>query len=136
MNSKHDSAVAFKNALDDDFNTPLAFAEMFKYANLLKKKKSRTCSENLQEDILRGMGEVLGLFNYYSQKDYLQREVMIGKLSTEKIEQIISLRQSAKEQKNFKLADKFREDLEQQGVSLEDGPDGTKWKFQRIKTKK
>ena len=45
MNSKHESAVAFKNALDDDFNTPLAFAEMFKYANLLKKKKSRTCSE-------------------------------------------------------------------------------------------
>ena len=135
MNSKHESAVAFKNALDDDFNTPLAFAEMFKYANLLKKKKSRTCSENLREDILRGMGEVLGLLNY-SEKDYLQREVMIEKLSTEKIEQIISLRQSAKEQKNFKLADKFREDLEQQGVSLEDGPGGTKWKFQRIKTKK
>ena len=89
MNSKHESAIAFKNALDDDFNTPLAFAEMFKYANLLKKKKSRTCSENLQEDILRGMGEVLGLFNYYSKKDYLQREVMIEKLSTEKIEQTI-----------------------------------------------
>ena len=106
-----------------------------KTTNLLKKKKSRTCSENLPEDILRGMGEVLGLLNY-SEKDYLQREVMIEKLSTEKIEQIISLRQSAKEQKNFKLADKFREDLEQQGVGLEDGPDGTKWKFQRIKTKK
>ena len=135
MNSKHESAVAFKNALDDDFNTPLAFAEMFKYANLLKKNKSRTCSENLREDILRGMGEVLGLLNY-SEKDYLQREVMIEKLSTEKIEQIISLRQSAKEQKNFKLADKFREDLEHHGVGLEDGPDGTKWKFQRIKTKK
>ena len=135
MNSKHESAVAFKNALDDDFNTPLAFAEMFKYANLLKKNKSRTCSENLREDILRGMGEVLGLLNY-SEKDYLQREVMIEKLSTEKIEQIISLRQSAKEQKNFKLADKLREDLEQHGVGVEDGPDGTKWKFQRIKTKK
>ena len=40
MNSRHESAVAFKNALDDDFNTPLAFAEMFKYANLLKKEKT------------------------------------------------------------------------------------------------
>ena len=136
MNSKHESAVAFKNALDDDFNTPLAFAEMFKYANLLKKKKARICSEDLQEDILRGMGEVLGLLNNYSEKDDLQREVMIEKLPTEKIEQIISLRQSAKEQKNFELADKFREDLVQHGVSLEDGPDGTTWKFQRIKTKK
>ena len=136
MNSKHKSAVAFKNALDDDFNTPLAFAEMFKYANLLKKNKSRTYSESLQEDILRGMGEVLGLLNYYSEKDYLQRKVMIDKLSTEKIEQIISLRQSAKEQKNFELADKLREKLVQHGVILEDGPDGTTWKFQRIKTKK
>ena len=43
---------------------------------------------------------------------------------------------SAYQQKNFELADKFREDLEQHGVSLEDGPDGTTWKFQRIKTKK
>ena len=136
INSKHESAVAFKNALDDDFNTPMAFAEMFKYANLLKKKTTRIYSEDLQEDILRGMGEVLGLLNNYSEKDDLQREVMIEKLSTEKIEQIISLRQSAKEQKNFELADKFREDLVQHGVSLEDGPDGTTWKFQRIKTKK
>ena len=135
MNSKHESAVAFKNALDDDFNTPLAFAEMFKYANLLKKKKPRMCSEDLQEDILRGMGEVLGLLNNYSEKDDLQREIMIEKLSAEEIEQIISLRQSAKEQKNFELADKFRDDLVQHGVGLEDGPDGTTWKFQRIKTK-
>ena len=136
MKSKHESAVAFKNALDDDFNTPLAFTEMFKYANLLKKKKSRMCSEDLQEDILRGMGEVLGLLNNFSEKDDLQSEIMIEKLSADEIEQIISLRQSAKEQKNFELADKFREDLVQHGVSLEDGPDGTKWKFQRIKTKK
>ena len=136
MNSKHESAVAFKNALDDDFNTPLAFAEMFKYANLLKKEKSRLCSEDMQEDILRGMGEVLGLLNNYSEKDDLQREIKIEKLSTEKIEQIISLRQSAKEQKNFELADKLREELEQHGVGLEDGPDGTTWKFQRIKTNK
>ena len=62
------------------------------------------CSEDLQEDILRGMGEVLGLLNNYSEKDDLQRETMIEKLSIEKIEQIISLRQSAKEQKNFELA--------------------------------
>ena len=136
MNSKHEFAVAFKNALDDDFNTPLAFAEMFKYANLLKKKKPRMCSEDLQEDILRGMGEVLGLLNNYSEKDDLQREITIEKLSAEEIEQIISLRQSAKEQKNFELADKFRDDLVQHGVGLEDGPDGTTWKFQRIKTKK
>ena len=136
MNSKHESAVAFKNALDDDFNTPLAFTEMFKYANLLKKKNPRMCSEDLQEDILRGMGEVLGLLNNYSEKDDLQREIRIEKLSAEEIEQIISLRQSAKEQKNYELADKFRDDLVQNGVCLEDGPDGTKWKFQRMKTKK
>ena len=136
MNSKHESAVAFRNALDDDFNTPLAITEMFKYANFLKKKKTLTHSEDLYEDVLRGMGEIFGLLNNYSENDDLQREYMIEKISTEKIEQIISLRQNAKEQKNFELADKFREELVQHGVGLEDGPDGTTWKFQRIKTKK
>ena len=31
--------------------------------------------------------------------------------------------------KNFELADKFREELVQQGIVLEDGPDGTTWNF-------
>ena len=46
------------------------------------------------------------------------------------------MRQNAKEQKNFELADKFREELLQNGIGLEDGPSGTTWKVQRIKTEK
>ena len=55
MNSRHESAVAFKNALDDDFNTPLAFAEMFKYANLLKKKKP-VCALKIYKKMFKGNG--------------------------------------------------------------------------------
>ena len=44
------------------------------------------------------------------------------------IERLIAERQKAKENKDYALADKIRDDLIAKGVMLEDGPDGTKWK--------
>ena len=41
---------------------------------------------------------------------------------------MISRRQEAKNNKNFKLADKIRDDLFKQGIVLEDTKDGTLWK--------
>ena len=134
MKSNHESAIGFKSALDDDFNTSLAFAEMFKYANLLKKRRAEVNSETIHEDILRGMGEILGLLNNeYLGIDKTRSEDMIDNLSAEEIEELISVRQKAKEQKNFKVADEIRERLMENGVLLEDGFGGTTWKFRRIK---
>ena len=134
MKSNHESAIGFKSALDDDFNTSLAFAEMFKYANLLKKRRTEVNSETIHEDILRGMGEILGLLNNeYLGIDKTRSEDMIDNLSAEEIEELISVRQKAKEQKNFKVADEIRERLMENGVLLEDGFGGTTWKFRRIK---
>jgi len=44
------------------------------------------------------------------------------------IEKLIEERQKARKEKNWALADKIRDDLKQQGIILEDTPEGVKWK--------
>ena len=102
----------------------------------LANQRIKVLGKRNKERFIPILNSTVRLLNNYLEKDDLQREVMIEKLPTEKIEQIISLRQSAKEQKNFELSDKLRDDLLKREIILEDGPDGTTWKFQRIKTKK
>ena len=49
-------------------------------------------------------------------------------LAAEKIDALIEERSAAKASRDFQRADQIRDDLEAQGVVLEDGPDGTQWR--------
>ena len=52
-----------------------------------------------------------------------------GKLDGE-VEDLIRQRQKAREDKNWALADRIRDDLKEQGIVLEDTPQGVRWKRQ------
>ena len=49
-------------------------------------------------------------------------------LAAEKIDALIEERSAAKASRDFQRADQIRDELEAQGVVLEDGPDGTWWR--------
>jgi cysteinyl-tRNA synthetase len=49
-------------------------------------------------------------------------------LPADQIENLIKEREEARKNKNFKRADEIREQLQGQGIDLEDTPLGTKWK--------
>ncbi len=55
----------------------------------------------------------------------LQREELI---LDEDVKVLIEKRIKARKEKEFKLADQIRKDLEEKGIILEDTPEGTKWK--------
>jgi cysteinyl-tRNA synthetase len=46
----------------------------------------------------------------------------------DEIEQLIQARKDARTAKNFAEADRIRDSLAAQGITLEDGADGTKWR--------
>jgi cysteinyl-tRNA synthetase len=48
--------------------------------------------------------------------------------TAEEIDGLIQERIAAKSNRDFQRADEIRDDLEAQGVVLEDGPDGTQWR--------
>jgi len=117
-------AARFKQAMDDDFNTAEAMAALFELANEVNREQSpRLAAE------LKSLGGVLGLL----ERDpvaFLQGDGSASQdgLDAAAIETRIEARAAAKKNKDFATADSIRDALAEQGVVLEDGPQGTTWR--------
>ena len=113
-------AARFREAMDDDFNTPIALAVLFDLVTALNK--SRSVFEARQ---LKALAGLLGLLERHPNA-FLQGQ---GAQSPGAIEQLIEARIAAKKQRNFAESDKIRADLLAAGIILEDKPDGsTNWR--------
>lgn len=117
-------AQRFKNAMDDDFNTPEAVAVLFDLASEVNRTGSLA-----DMALLKSMGGLLGLLQRDPQQ-HLQDESVVGdaKFTPERIEEMIQQRLSARGARNFAEADRIRKDLSDADILLEDGPDGTSWR--------
>lgn len=115
----HPQASRFKEALDDDFNTPEAMAVLFDLANEVNKDKSVIAAS-----LLKSLGGVLGLLERDADA-FVQGEVANHRLD---IEALIKARIQAKQAKNFAEADRIRAELTNAGIILEDTPQGTTWR--------
>lgn len=115
---QHPQAARFKDAMDDDFNTPEALAVLFDLANEANRTKDASSLR-----LLKGMAGVLGLLQR-KPDEFLQGDV------TEEfdVEGLIQARLTAKKNKNFAEADAIRKQLADAGIVLEDTPQGTTWR--------
>jgi cysteinyl-tRNA synthetase len=115
----------FYASLSDDMNTPLALAAMFELCNYINKvKHNQTLQAQIAVYYFKQMANTLGVLQQTS-KDFLA----FGKsdLNIAIIEKLISERQQARLEKNWKLADDLRMQLVQQGVSIKDENGVTTW---------
>jgi len=122
-NNQH--AQKFKAAMEDDFNTPDAIAVLFELANELNKTGAKDGAA-----LLKALGGLLGLLQQ-NPVDYLQStSAVVGAASLphEQIESLIQQRIEARKAGRYAEADEIRKNLQQQGVILEDGPQGTTWR--------
>ncbi len=115
---QHPLAVRFKEAMDDDFNTPEALAVLFDLANEANRTRDAG-SLNL----LKGLAGVLGLLQR-NPDEFLQG----GVSEALDVEGLIRERLTAKKNKNFAQADAIRKQLADAGIVLEDTPQGTTWR--------
>jgi len=134
---------AFESAMDDDFNTPEALAALQSLATEVNRAKAagdREAASTRAAELL-ALGGVLGLLKVppveYLRKSKLESPQdtgpgisdvpQRGKPASDdaEIEHLIAERRDARRAKNFKRSDEIRDELAQQGVILEDKPDGT-----------
>ncbi len=119
----------FEQAMDDDFNTPVAFSVLFDLARELNKAKETDFDgAQVLAFTLKKLASLLGLLQD-DPEDFLKNSVsQDDALTNAAIEHSIQARLDAKKAKNWALADKIRDDLKEQGVILEDSPNGqTSW---------
>lgn len=123
--------AAFRAAMDDDFNTPVAIAELQRLrsdVNRLLDQSLSTDARKIARHEFRSLGRVLGLFQLDTwQFKTVEQE---GDAITDAlIEAKVHERNEARRKKDFKRADEIRQYLADHGIIIEDKPDGTsRWK--------
>jgi cysteinyl-tRNA synthetase len=123
---KIDSAyrAAFEQAMNDDFNTPVAIAVLFELTRELNKSKDDLEKTRSLAGTLKSLGEILGILQD-DPDTFLKGGSYSDGLSENEIEQLISQRIAAKQNKDWATADQIRDQLKTQGIVLEDSPGGT-----------
>jgi len=111
-------AAAFRDAMNDDFNTPGALAVLFEMATDLNRTKSVGTAR-----LLRALGATLGVLQQ-EPTAFLQAGAA---LTDAEIRSRIEARAQAKKDRNFAESDRIRKELADLGITLKDGPDGTTW---------
>lgn len=120
--------IRFQKAMEDDFNTPLAFAVLFDLVREINKEKERDLQKAaVLGSILKKLANLLGLL-YSSAETFLQGSYKARSLEADAIETMIMKRNQARDAKNWSLADKLRKELLEQGIALEDTSGGTLWR--------
>ena len=112
-------AQRFRDAMNDDFGTPEAVAELHQLANRAFQGDTRAAGQ------LKALGGVLGLLQR-EPREFLQAAP--AGVSEQWIAERIAARRRAREQKNFAEADRIRKELLDRGIVLEDKGAATTWR--------
>lgn len=118
----------FRAAMDDDFNTPEAYSVLFDIAREVNRLKTEdiTAANSMAAE-LRKLARVLGLLEQ-DPEVFLQSGAQTDGDEVAKIEALIKQRNDARSSKDWALADSARDQLNELGIVLEDGPQGTTWR--------
>ena len=125
---ENDAAVeTFKQAMDDDFNTPEALAVIFDLANQVNRHRETDTDAALQKAaVLKKLANVLGLLEQ-DPVEFLQSGAGESEDGTD-IDALIDARNAARENKDWAEADRIRDELDAMGIVVEDKDGKTVWR--------
>ena len=132
----------FEEAMDEDMNTPQALATIFnqiketnKFISLNENEFSiiyyeiKKSYDSLKAKIENVFGIAIKAENTVKEENEKSME-----LTKKLIELLLKIRNEARSEKNFKLADKIRDELNSLGIKIEDNKDGsTSYKIENEK---
>lgn len=132
---------AFEEAMDDDFNTPPAIARLFDLNRLVNQWLDHSSSSPIgtSPSLLGRLrscyalySDVLGILSerpetFFQRKQ--DRSLARMGLTREEVESLVSSRAAARMEKNWREADRIRDELLSKGIQLLDSRHGTSWRI-------
>jgi cysteinyl-tRNA synthetase len=126
QNAAEQARNAFKESMDDDFNTSAALAASVELVRNLNQARSDGATEAQLLPAREAFNELTGVLG-------LELEEQSGSANAADpfIDLLVSLRRDLRAEKNWALSDKLRDELKALGVTLEDSKDGTTWNWEQ-----
>ena len=110
----------FEQAMNDDFNAANAMTAVHE---IIKQMNTYLEQESIQADLLTSQKAVLDQLLEVFGLNFEEKTVLDSE-----IENLIEERNQARRDKDFSRADQIRDWLKEQGILLDDTPQGTRWK--------
>ncbi|MFO7990130.1 MAG: cysteine--tRNA ligase [Desulfotignum sp.] len=132
---------AFSEAMNDDFNSAKALAAVFetvKKGNKMLDQAPEQLDDSLAAELtqirhdIADIARILGIFLetpsawFTAKKDKGVADMSVDPAT---VEALIAERAQARKDKNFARADEIRDQLQEMNIILEDGAEGTTWRF-------
>lgn len=132
----------FSNAMNDDFNSAKALGSVFEAVKKGNKllddvhdapDKAILDTLRLCHDDIKAISGILGIFLLDPQAHFkAKRDRGMADMAVDpnEIEDLIRQRAEARKNRDFARADEVRDHLQRLNIVLEDGPEGTTWRFE------
>jgi len=114
----------FMESMDDDFNTAGALGHLFDLVRTINQARDAGVARDSLSQAQALLGELAGVFGLR-----LERPVDLGTSAAPFIDLLVQVRRELRSQKLWALSDLLRDRLVELGVVLEDGKDGTTWRW-------
>ena len=117
------SKSAFTDAMDDDFNTPLALASLHELVKAINTARDNGANDEQLKSVQSMLRELTGVLGLRLQEKQ-------GSSDAEaEVNALIAERTEARAKKNWARSDEIRDQLKEMGVAIEDSKDGTTWRW-------
>jgi cysteinyl-tRNA synthetase len=133
----HQAQDGINQALNDDFNTPEAFARVFEVTRNFNaqvkrgvKNKSSSSKANDYLKLVKGFGKHMSLLQHPAEEFLRELDDMLlrrKKLQREQVDLIVQERAQARAAKDFAKSDELRKKLSDMGITVADSPTGSHW---------
>jgi cysteinyl-tRNA synthetase len=117
----HDTELKFRENMDHDLNISGALGVFFDFIHQINLMKDNLKKGDIPEIIafVDRINSVIGVLKK-AGPEVLEEDIV----------EKIALREKARKEKNFQLADSIRDDLKARGIVLIDTPEGVRWKIE------
>jgi len=122
---------AFERAMDDDFNSALAYAALFELAKTMNGyvQENPLPSEGLAEAqrTLVELGNVLGFDLLHPAHVHVENDKILNQV----MDVVLQIRSKSRQKKDWEMADFIRDMLKEKGIIIEDTPQGARWQIKK-----